>query len=442
MATAGRILIIPRGEYSAEATYDMLDMVSYGGKGWVCKQTCTGIAPVEGDYWTVCIDVSEELNAINKNVATNTSDISALNESLAVQEYTMGNKKTFTIESAAATSVQDLMKQVVKLAVAEGLSNNKEIRFYVTWKAHDQYFMKCSSFVSGVYIAVEMQASAGSKYFGVYTPSTDTLTYMGRFALDSDLTNYLPIANPQFAGLLSSATLPEVNRQVINTTADNIMYIGNGNLAKMYLEVNGVGYDVEQLGTSAGYILINDGRTIDDLTSYGHYTIYINTDNPVAGYCNVIVLPYNTDSNYCQQIVTSLSSGRMYHRHSRGGTWNGWNTITISTDLDSKANASTAMADLGIVGDVDLLEWAFSQTHGGTFLINPTAVTNLPNSEAGFYFGMLFVYSSERGILLSDYKKNYYIQTQGGSFSNITWGKNMRATDFTISNGVLTINLD
>lgn len=64
MATAGRILIIPKGKYSGETQYEKLDMVSYDGKGWVCKKTCIGIEPTEGEYWSVIIDVSEELEKL------------------------------------------------------------------------------------------------------------------------------------------------------------------------------------------------------------------------------------------------------------------------------------------------------------------------------------------------------------------------------------------
>lgn len=59
MANAGRILIIPRGKYDDGVTYEKLDLVSYGGKGWICKDTCVGTAPTEGEHWAECIDVSE-----------------------------------------------------------------------------------------------------------------------------------------------------------------------------------------------------------------------------------------------------------------------------------------------------------------------------------------------------------------------------------------------
>ena len=66
MATAGRILIIPRGKYNEESTYNMLDMVSFGGKGWICKKTCIGIEPIEGEYWAECIDMSYEFEDLEK----------------------------------------------------------------------------------------------------------------------------------------------------------------------------------------------------------------------------------------------------------------------------------------------------------------------------------------------------------------------------------------
>ena len=95
MATAGRILIIPKGRYNEETQYSMLDMVSYGGKGWICKKTCIGIAPEEGEYWAECIDVSEGFNGVNfkideveamvaEEIATRENDIAEVNDKVDV----------------------------------------------------------------------------------------------------------------------------------------------------------------------------------------------------------------------------------------------------------------------------------------------------------------------------------------------------------------------
>lgn len=45
MTTAGRILIMPKGDYDASVTYQMLDLVRHGGTSWLCKKECTGSEP-------------------------------------------------------------------------------------------------------------------------------------------------------------------------------------------------------------------------------------------------------------------------------------------------------------------------------------------------------------------------------------------------------------
>ena len=48
----GRVSVYPRGEYSAEETYDWLHLVSFEGSGWLClKNGVTGVEPVAGETW-------------------------------------------------------------------------------------------------------------------------------------------------------------------------------------------------------------------------------------------------------------------------------------------------------------------------------------------------------------------------------------------------------
>lgn len=49
--SAGRVLIIPRGEYSATTQYYMLDLVEYNGCGYVAKQATKGNLPTDQNYW-------------------------------------------------------------------------------------------------------------------------------------------------------------------------------------------------------------------------------------------------------------------------------------------------------------------------------------------------------------------------------------------------------
>lgn len=53
MASAGRILIMPRGEYVKDTVYEMLDLVRHNNQAWIAKKTVTGIEPSadNSEYW-------------------------------------------------------------------------------------------------------------------------------------------------------------------------------------------------------------------------------------------------------------------------------------------------------------------------------------------------------------------------------------------------------
>lgn len=59
---AGRILIIPKGDYDANASYTMLDLVSHNGTSWLARKNATGIEPSEAnsEYWQRLVDFGYE----------------------------------------------------------------------------------------------------------------------------------------------------------------------------------------------------------------------------------------------------------------------------------------------------------------------------------------------------------------------------------------------
>jgi hypothetical protein len=59
MTSAGRILIMPKGNYDASVTYEMLDLVYYNGKSWLAKKTTIGIEPSKSnsEFWHDMLDI-------------------------------------------------------------------------------------------------------------------------------------------------------------------------------------------------------------------------------------------------------------------------------------------------------------------------------------------------------------------------------------------------
>ena len=68
-ASAGRVLLMPKGTYDAETTYEMLDLVRYGKSTFVCKKTSTGNTPdsnQDTEYWQL-IATSGDVSGVKGN---------------------------------------------------------------------------------------------------------------------------------------------------------------------------------------------------------------------------------------------------------------------------------------------------------------------------------------------------------------------------------------
>ena len=61
MTSAGRILIIPKGDWKAETEYSMLDLVGHNGKVWLAKKNVVDIEPSidDAEYWMDVIDLTK-----------------------------------------------------------------------------------------------------------------------------------------------------------------------------------------------------------------------------------------------------------------------------------------------------------------------------------------------------------------------------------------------
>ena len=100
MATAGRILIMPKGPYDASVTYEMLDMVSHEGATWLAKKTSVGIVPSvsTADYWFKMVGVSEtDLEAFRTEILAEVSGMisgaAGISEEDANEQYDVLNAK-------------------------------------------------------------------------------------------------------------------------------------------------------------------------------------------------------------------------------------------------------------------------------------------------------------------------------------------------------------
>lgn len=75
MSSAGKVLMLPKGDYAPATTYKNLDVVYYEGRSYVCKQESTGNVPTNTTYWQpMTPDVSAEIQALTNQVNGNWSE--------------------------------------------------------------------------------------------------------------------------------------------------------------------------------------------------------------------------------------------------------------------------------------------------------------------------------------------------------------------------------
>lgn len=71
MISAGRVLIKPCGEWKAETTYHMLDLVNHNGYAYLAKRTVVGIEPnIDPECWHNLLDINKVIEeAMSENLA-------------------------------------------------------------------------------------------------------------------------------------------------------------------------------------------------------------------------------------------------------------------------------------------------------------------------------------------------------------------------------------
>ena len=77
MISAGRVLLMPKGEYNAATTYELLDLVTYQNSSYIAKGTTTGNLPTDSTYW--------QLSAYGGNIANLTENFAEIETSTIAQ---------------------------------------------------------------------------------------------------------------------------------------------------------------------------------------------------------------------------------------------------------------------------------------------------------------------------------------------------------------------
>ena len=77
MTSAGKILIMPKGNYDSATSYEMLDLVLHNGTSWLAKKSCTGIEPTtaNSEYWHCMFDADAFAASLESKMRTVAAEV-------------------------------------------------------------------------------------------------------------------------------------------------------------------------------------------------------------------------------------------------------------------------------------------------------------------------------------------------------------------------------
>lgn len=117
--SAGRVLIIPKGEYDSTATYNMLDVVYDQNGSFICKKTSTGNAPdaeQDTEYWQRLAIPSNDVGDLSDlNTTAKSSAVAAINEVLG-DIGTLSNLET-TTKSSIVAAINEIVESYIPIVI-------------------------------------------------------------------------------------------------------------------------------------------------------------------------------------------------------------------------------------------------------------------------------------------------------------------------------------
>ena len=118
MSTLAKIVPIPKGDYSASATYNSLDIVRNSGKTWMCKvDGITGITPASGQYWMLIAQDGGGATALSS-----LSDVTITSPTNG--DILLYNSQTGAWENNAFTPTSSSLSGLTDVSITSAQNNN------------------------------------------------------------------------------------------------------------------------------------------------------------------------------------------------------------------------------------------------------------------------------------------------------------------------------
>lgn len=130
---AGRVAMVPKGEWSASTAYVRLDVVSYHGSSYVCKQDGTGQTPdTATNYW--------QLLSSGLDPTVDTISAKHYDGSTVTAETSISASGVISKTASGVTKTYDLPAESGTIALTSDIAGARPMRVTATWDASASAF--------------------------------------------------------------------------------------------------------------------------------------------------------------------------------------------------------------------------------------------------------------------------------------------------------------
>lgn len=158
MATAGRILIMPRGAYSSTTVYAPLDLVLHNGESWLCKKDSRGVEPSDNnEYWYRFTDVAAVLGAADISGIGDGTVRGAINAvSEAQKDLAKKDEIPFKATAPSGSTIEEMCANAKEGVIYRWVAYNAAAKingYYELYKSGSTTCVRCTDCDTGaVYI--------------------------------------------------------------------------------------------------------------------------------------------------------------------------------------------------------------------------------------------------------------------------------------------------
>ena len=176
MAIAGRVAIVPKGEWSQSVTYDKLDLVTYNGNTFIAYKSSVGVEPVDGDTWMLVmqgIDPQDIENIINGTTPAGKAKDSEKLGGKGASEYALNSDLANYLPKTASTQQVLSVANRYVFQLNNTIADAKEA-YLALVGAKTLGFLGCADINTPVF-----RDNTGKNYEILHTGNKPTGTYTG-----------------------------------------------------------------------------------------------------------------------------------------------------------------------------------------------------------------------------------------------------------------------